>query len=443
MTAFSRDVDMLWIRYIMATNQYHFSDLRRVTSLISSINQFNTYVSGGKPDDLQHYMGLYKNRKIAINKHFCLITIDSNDALIAGISALLKNLNIPKNEWGRYFGFKLTVYDLLVELKKQGHHQIDYILELIDGQLVFSMEEWLFIGVTLAIPAVIAVATTSIVALVQEAVTVVITLPVAGLFYHGVIALYDLSQDYFDKKKTTFVKIRDGFFVLAHFTVTATGYGIWMTAAATTMSPLIATLFVAASAIDVMKEVFCLIQNHIEDKNRPEVHDDDPLLTHKAHARLEFGFIKHRNAALINLVAALLFVGLMAAWCFVPGGMLVSVVLIVAIVTVHAIKKYLQKCNDSYIREQVATELKRVEEAYTHVYSTVLESTNKQDVTLDNEPTQIKNNEGLKDGSGVERPVSNTVCVSALSFFPSVQSEVVAANQRVILRAATNYGFSA
>ncbi|WP_019215761.1 hypothetical protein [Legionella tunisiensis] len=181
-------------------------------------------------------------------------------------------------------------------------------------------------------------------------------IPILGVVYTGAAALYAMYQNHFDKKRSLFNRIRDNAFLFTNTAINIAAYAIWI-ASATVMSPVVASLFVAASAVDMFKEMFAAAQNYLEYKNSPPIVGND-LQAEQELLRRESSYIKHRNAAIVNLVAAVILVGIMAAWCFVPGGIFVTLAAVAAIVTIYAVKTVILKYNESSMRDSLQTGLK-------------------------------------------------------------------------------------
>lgn len=367
-------------------------------------------------------MKIYNRRPVKLNRNFHLITIDSDDEVIKGIKTILKNLNIPECHWDRYFGLDLTVYEFLVTLSRDGHHQINDILELIDektslGKLEFVLGGFLstvIIGLLLSTPAF-----SNVLAVLKSFLTSVTGLPVLGLIYTSITALYSLYKNQFDHRKPLLNRFRDNFFLLANTTLNMVAYGLWIVAA-TAMTPVIGGLFVAASAVDVVKEIFCLTQEYLQYKNRPPIPESDPLTIHQTHARHVFGYAKHRNALIINLVSAVFLVGIMAAWCFVPGGIFVTIAAVAAIAIVYTAKTLILKANEKIMRERLQGKLKMLEVQYDNCPSVDLKEISPSLLRLTEEPTHRQDiSANTKQTSADFKHVSTTPASERPFFQPS------------------------
>ncbi|MDP1602256.1 MAG: hypothetical protein Q8M03_03240 [Legionella sp.] len=375
-----------------------------MTSLKSTLDHFNAYLVGGSSRALALYMKYYDNRLFALNRDFHLITID-DDEIKLEIECLLRNLMIPEGELGRYFESGFTVYQLLQELTKEKYIQAHYMLQLIDKKT--QLRTWdLILGGLLSATMLAGLLSTPIfsgvVALIEGFLASARTLPIVGLFFNTGVAIYNLYKNQLDKKRPLFNRIRDNFFVVAGQVLNCVGYGIWIITGSA-MTPLIAGLFVAVSGLDVIKEVFGLVQEFIQHKRKNLLFDEEPLNINRTYARYDYSFKKYRNAIIINLVAAVALVGIMAAWCFMPGGIFVAIAATVAIVGVYAVKILLLKKNDEIIRERLQTELRRIDRVYQVSQSAEMGETPASGISLENERIEEE---------------SQYVQGSSLNFFP-------------------------
>ncbi|MDI9819232.1 MULTISPECIES: hypothetical protein [unclassified Legionella] len=323
-------------------------------------------------------MSYYDNKKDELKRNYHSTKINSNPRIIAKINVLLKNLNIPEKTWTNYHD--LTIYDCLQTLKSQGHSQIDYILELIEEKAAADKFNFI-LGGTLAITVVSFLLTlpafSTILALLEGFLMSVTGLPILGLIYTVGSAIYYFQDNQFDKKRTLFNRLRDNSFLLANTALNVTAYGLWISAALP-MTPLVGALFIIASTVDVVKEIFSLAQLAYRYFYPPLLNESEPLIVHQNHARNVYGLKQHRNALLINLAASILLVGIMATWCFAPGGIFLAIAAIAAIGIVYGVKSRLLKYNASRIRERLQNELATLETSYSSPC----------EVTVSNEPSE-------------------------------------------------------
>ncbi|HHF7346442.1 TPA: hypothetical protein ACPSKB_003237 [Legionella feeleii] len=346
-----------------------------IATLSKTLDGFNAYIKGGSTfKDLKARMKFYDNKLVKLNTDFHTITISDSEEdsspeykeIIKKLKALLTNLNIPQSHWDRYLKSSLTVYDFFAELKKEKNMlQAGDILDLIDEKTAYGKME-LAVGGALILSILANLYMTPVMAgtidVIKGFLASATGIPILGAVYTGFAAVYAMYQNHFDKKRSLFNRIRDNAFLFTNTAINIAAYAIWI-ASATVMSPIVASLFVAASAVDVFKEMFAAAQNYLEYRNSPPIVGND-LQAEQELLRRESNYIKHRNAAIVNLVAAVVLVGIMAAWCFVPGGIFVTLAAVAAIVTVYAVKTAILKYNESTMRDRLQTGLKTLEETH-------------------------------------------------------------------------------
>lgn len=332
-------------------------------NLVNDLAHFEIYLKGGGTSELKSYLKYYDKRleELKINYHQTLINtipdVENN------VKNLLKNLSIPPCQWKDYLN--LTVYNLLLKLHRESHPQIAYLLNLLDEKQPPSKFRILLgIGVVLAFFSLIAFPQMQGVLLSLEALlTSVIGLPILGLIYNLSSTFYYFYQTQTDAKKVLFSRLQDNFFLLASTVINVTAYSFWI-AAATPMTPLVAGLFVAASIVNVVKEIASLVQEYVKFRNLPHIQNPSALLVHQTHLRQIHGFNKHRNVLLINLATSVLLVGVMAAWCFIPGGLIVTLGALASIGLLYGLKHFALKQNDKRTRDALQKQLKAAEEEY-------------------------------------------------------------------------------
>lgn len=333
-------------------------------TLIDDLTQFETYLKGGRPRLLKLHLRNYDHHLEDLEHNYKQQVISSNPAAKAKAEQILANLNVPQPLWKSYLDD--TFYNLLLRLNREAHPQIAYILKLIDSKFTINKLDLLSVGGALGLT-IFAIYTMPIfanaAAFLQTFFTSAIGLPVLGLMYTVAGAALNFYQRQVDARQNLFHRIRDNFFLLSNTAINVTAYGFWIAAAAP-MTPLVATLFVLASAVDVVKEIAGLAQEYFRFYNRPNTQNASEKTIAQENARSTFGFNKHRNAFLINLAASIFLVGIMAAWCFIPGGLIITIGAVLAIAMVHLIKQQALKLNESSIRNELQDELRKIEETY-------------------------------------------------------------------------------
>lgn len=331
-------------------------------TLVKSLKQFDTYIKGGSVKSLKRHMKYYNNRIDLLNSHFKSILID--DASIHDeIESLLTNLGIPKKQWNKYFGHELTVYDLLLELSQAGYMQIAQIVRIIDRKEKVSR---MAIALGIIVPVAFAgtILTTppleSTLAALQAFFMSTESLPILGMIKTTLFSAYNLYQIFSDKTQPLSNRWRDAAFVLIKAAVSYVGYALWM-ASAVSMTPVVAALFVASTFLDLGRQVFCLVQELAQYRKTPVGDDVDDLNINRNHVRHEIGYKKHLNAAIINLVTAVAIVGIMAAWTFAPGGIVVILASLAALAVVYGVQYLALRHNEHAMRDELQKELRCIE----------------------------------------------------------------------------------
>ena len=338
-----------------------------MTSLLLSLERFNAYIQGASSNSLKIYMRGYDYKKKLLKKDFRRTTVSANADVIRLTQELLKNLNIPEDEWGIYKS-DLTIYDFLIKLSQQGYSQVDYILHLIDkknrrfNKLDIALSgglALLLLGQILSIPNVASLLITAAQGLLES----MIGIPIIALIFTCGATIYELYQTYGNKKKTIQQHLHDNLFLSLESLTKIIGQS-FLIAAGGTMSPAIAILFVFAALVDASKELSNLFQYYNQYKNSPPISENDNLSVHKAYARRVFGFQQHRNALVINLLAAVAVVGIMAVWCFIPGVLYVTIAALAALALAYAVRTALLKVNELILREHLQNQLAELDGKY-------------------------------------------------------------------------------
>lgn len=113
-------------------------------------------------------------------------------------------------------------------------------------------------------------------------------------------------------------------------------------AAKYTFVPLAAFFFIASAVIEVLKELFYLLELH--QTQTPELLPEDKhnfaslTLYHQQLARLNYDFIKQRNAFIINIAAALTLAASVTACAFLPPGFILTLATCSVVAIVFCIK---------------------------------------------------------------------------------------------------------
>lgn len=323
-------------------------------------------------------MKRYDNNLKMRTEHFHLISIDSDVEIKQAVEKLLITFEIPRSKWGCFLGCNYSLYQLLIQINKnhpkKSNVQIPYVIELIESKERFLTRSLLVSALTVAVASIVLmIVFPPAYTLFKFLVNPMAGLPFWGLFYTVAAAAWALKQNGADLKKTHFEYLRDACFLSVNACLNIMAYGIWILVTAS-MTPMVAALFVAASAVNVGKEMFYAIQTSLIYK--------DTLLQGKStatEARLKYSYIKHRNAAAINLSASLVLFGLMTVWCLVPGGLFFVLGIVAALMAVTYIKYTLNEYSETKVREYLSNRLTEIEEVGTELsYLKVLNASNQE-----------------------------------------------------------------
>ncbi|KTD13273.1 hypothetical protein SAMN02746073_1865 [Legionella jamestowniensis DSM 19215] len=344
----------------------NIKNFKKLHNLVHDLAHFEIYLKGGDTSELKRYLQYYDKRLDELKINYHQTVINTIPVVENNVKNLLKNLKIPSYQWKEYLN--LTVYNFLLKLHRESHPQIAYLLKLLDEkQPPSQFRIFLGIGVGIAFMSLIASPQMQGVLLSLEALlTSVIGLPILGLIYNLSSTFYFVYQTQTDAKKDLFSRLYDNFFLLANTLINIMAYSFWI-AAATPMTPLVAGLFVGASIVNVVKEVASLVQEYVKFQNLPAIQNPSDLLAHQTYLRQTHGFNKHRNVLLINLATSVLLVGVMAAWCFIPGGLMVTLGALTGIGILYGLKHFALKQNDKRTRNALQKQLKAVEKEYDRI----------------------------------------------------------------------------
>ncbi len=338
-------------------------------ALIETLTCFNGSFARGHKHALRNRMSYYDDKMLELKHDFYTTTINANDQIKELVQRILVNLKIPKHQWGRYLDVPLTVYDFLMELREHNrkeHESINEFIELIDKQIRLRWKKIIYGGlITLAAAegSLPFLAPIGGLTALQGLLATALFVPFVGTVYTAALALYSLYQNIYDKKIPFLQRMQNNFFLLARTALKFAGYGI-LIAAATTATPVVAFLFVFAEVATVLKEVASLVRMAIQDRDNVALTDNTVLSARQHQARHHIDYVTRRNTALINLAAAVISVAIVAVWCFVPGGIFITVALIAAIGFVYLAEQWAHKHNKTTMNTRLQNKFEALELEY-------------------------------------------------------------------------------
>lgn len=327
---------------------------------------FNDYLKGNNKVTLATYLKHVYGRQFAdIYNDFHTININDNDEIYDQIQEILKNSNIEEKKQQRFQRANITLYEFLIELQQISYERNGQVNEFV--RLIKESDTTKETIASLASVGAIVTLSLSPIAIlnlnvVQSLVNATLFFPVVGLVYTIGVGLYSIYQGLRDKKTQVMQRFTDNFFLFASAALNVAAYSV-LIAAAVSVNPIAAILFVAASAVNVVKESFNLIKLTFFDKKK-EINADDSLASKVQHARLECESQKTKNNLLIELGAATAMLGVIAAWSFIPGGIFLSIASVAAIGLVFLGKKLLSSYNEKRSTTQLENTIDLLEAQY-------------------------------------------------------------------------------
>ena len=125
-------------------------------------------------------------------------------------------------------------------------------------------------------------------------------------------------------------------------------------------TPAVSILFVVADALMVMKEIATLAYMYLYEN--PRINPESSLAEQHIQARELTDFEKRKYAAWVNFVSAIVMTGLIAAWCFAPGGIFLVAGAILAMGGVYFATNYLIKQNEKKMDEVLKERFVEIEQ---------------------------------------------------------------------------------
>ena len=339
-------------------------------ALTKTLNTFNQSILNTHGTDLSTILSKYKDDKDNLKKDFHDKLISEMPELsVAGgpIEEILESLGVPRHQQGRFLGAPLTVYDFLVELDKLLLHKnrnLAYFIDSIDHTLRRRWDRIILafglalLGVEVASPYL-----TGTFTVINEIITAALFIPIASALYTIAVFLYAVIDNFISKKRMSFwERLQNNFFEMASATLKLVAYGLVIAGAAISGSPLVSALIVIGTGVSVIQELAGFIHlRRAFNKEKTEQKGEMTLGDQQVLARHESDYLKRRNSLLINVVSAVLITGLVAAWCFIPGGLFVMVGAVVAIFVVNVVKKLVHMYFESSSKKALDAKFEQLE----------------------------------------------------------------------------------
>ena len=303
----------------------------------------------GDPDlkpDLPDCMEQYNSVINTFNRDFYTITVDKHPELNDSIIKILQRLNVPADQHDRYLDQHITLHELLVELNEViKNDELGNFIEQIEKRKNARWRNLFLIGVLGGVCGLVPFFAFQLTVL-QQVVTVASIMSGVGLIYAVATAAYTVYDTSVSSDVSFYQLFRENFSSVAKNALTIAAWSLVFVAAVTT--PVVSGLFVMAEAVLVIKESVSLAYIYLYD--RPEINLKSSLTEQHLQARDLTRFETRRHTAWVNFAAAFLMTGIVAAWCFVPGGIFVIAGAVLAMAAVYLVKSYAIRENEKRMK---------------------------------------------------------------------------------------------
>lgn len=355
-----------------------------LSSLKETLIVFKKFIKGDSLESLSAHMKKYDKHPKLLKKHFHSTHI--HDLRIKDeIAAILKNLNLYTPDWHNQYS-NTTVYEFLCQLVQERQAQVSYIIKAIDEKnkttkLLIAFGLYAALALLIGLGIAITAYPSLLPLLISFAYSVAVYTPIISLISTCSAALWYLYQNYADKTKSTAQKITSSFFIIAHAACQITAYSILISGVLAAANPVSASFFVAATLVNVIKEIVDLIHiahhrsqlsplkenRHLSLVPWKDISTQINMHIHFDYARREYGFQKSVVSVAINIAAAVLLAGVVATWCFAPSGIILTCSAIAAmVIVIPTVKNCLLALNEKIFGKLLQNKLKHLEQRYTN-----------------------------------------------------------------------------
>ena len=155
---------------------------------------------------------------------------------------------------------------------------------------------------------------------------------VAGIVYSVTVAVYSVSGAEIKSMDSVYRQAFDDLFVLLNAGISIIAWLLFLSTAGAT-TPWVATLFILAEAVFVIKELinlalFCWYE-------MPSINRDANPDMQRHQARLAIEIEAHEKKTWVNLVSAIVLTGIISGWCMVPDSFVVGALSLIAMGVVY------------------------------------------------------------------------------------------------------------
>lgn len=322
------------------------------------------------------------------------------------IRHFLEVMKIPKAQWGRYLGANLTVFEVINTLSENNQisyeklHLISAWIQRKNGFIYFKLIALGLFAVTFGIlPWLFSLGISGTSYLISSIGLIPASGIVSAVFaffatlFPASFTVFELPQE--EKSSSFYVRFKQNFFSLLRFLFNGLAYGFVL--AAVTTNPVIGGLFVVAAFAEVIQQAVNWLRHPVSKSEVCPIQSIDNLYEQETHDRKRFDYKYKRNEILINLAQALLLTAIVAVWCFVPGGLIVSVVSIAAMGVVMLLKNRADTANDTWEKAILNRKFEEAEQRY--------ELAHPLDLTPDTTPLQQEKKGLLQDDPHYPSPL--------------------------------------
>lgn len=327
----------------------------------------------------QEKMAFYEQHAVRLDQDLHQRVISETE-IWPGVETLLTALGVPKEKFGRYRKAPISVYNFLLESRalllelnqKQDRDdrdtlaRLDQLIQLIDEKDK-RLKKMIQMGAGISLAATSALGSTMLMVpgsmtLMQSLVQSVLFFPAVGFIFTIGVAAYTAVQQNALKNQSLWQRFSDNFFLLASTALNVSAYSV-LFSASVAMNPVSAILFVVASIADFLKEFSGFIRLSYQLKKLGPIEDTDSLDVKEEKLRTKHEYIQARNAFVIKSAVAVIVVGIMATWCFMPASVFMTIGALVMIGIAYLLRSLFLSWNHRKQQKQLTDDFNALEEA--------------------------------------------------------------------------------
>lgn len=162
-----------------------------------------------------------------------------------------------------------------------------------------------------------------------------LVISIGGIFYSIIVGIYSVSNQHAESIDSIYQHAFDDLFVVLNTGISVIAWLLFLSTAGTT-TPLVATLFILAEAVFVIKESINIALFYWYGSPMVNPHVNPTTRHHQMLNAIEFKAIE--EMAWVNLVAAVGLTSLIAGWCLAPESLVVGALSLIAMGTVYWVR---------------------------------------------------------------------------------------------------------